>query len=68
MGHDSDVYSAKPLERPDYDDYDDVDSYGLYWDAEAFKTHYDMTFAYRILKKLIGSMIKNLINYLIKKN
>ncbi|VEU64312.1 hypothetical protein [Mycoplasmopsis cynos] len=35
-------------------DYDDVDSYGLYWDAEAFKTHYDMTFAYRILKKLIG--------------
>ncbi|UWV85920.1 hypothetical protein NW063_03545 [Mycoplasmopsis cynos] len=54
LAHDSDVYSAKPLERPDYDDYDDVDSYGLYWDAEAFKTHYDMTFAYRILKKLIG--------------
>ncbi|WP_322962688.1 hypothetical protein RRG39_01580 [Mycoplasmopsis cynos] len=54
LAHDSDVYSAKPLERPDYDDYDDVDTYGLYWDAEAFKTHYDMTFAYRILKKLIG--------------
>lgn len=54
LTHDSDVYSAKPLERPDYDDYDDVDTYGLFWDAEAFKTHYDMTFAYRILKKLIG--------------
>ncbi|TQC54109.1 hypothetical protein E1I18_00700 [Mycoplasmopsis mucosicanis] len=54
LAHDSDVYSAKPLERPNYDDYDDVDSYGLYWDTEAFKTHYDMTFAYRILKKLIG--------------
>ncbi|WP_029906223.1 hypothetical protein [Mycoplasmopsis opalescens] len=54
LAHDSDVYSTKVSPEPSYDDYDDVDSYELYWYTEAFKTHYDMTFAYKILKKLIG--------------
>ncbi|WP_322961715.1 hypothetical protein [Mycoplasmopsis cynos] len=52
--HDSDVYSTMVPPVPTYDDYDDVDSYEIYWNTEAFKTHYDMTFVYRILKKLIG--------------
>ncbi|MGX9358912.1 hypothetical protein [Mycoplasma sp. 2575] len=48
------VYATEAISIPTNDDYNDVESYNIYWKTEAFKTHYKMLFAYRVLKKLIN--------------
>ncbi|WP_438340325.1 hypothetical protein [Mycoplasma sp. 125] len=48
------VYATEAISIPTNDDYNDVESYNIYWETEAFKTHYKMLFAYRVLKKLIN--------------